>query len=138
MRGMDSGEVCMILAGYENKMREFMDANAGLYRRIANQFTFVDYTPAELAQIAQLQIDATGFTSDATLPALTKIMASAPAEMRSLMNGGVAETLIKFGKQCLDARLPKNCDAAALCHFTLADFKAGMEKMKRQWADRKA
>ena len=119
-------------------MREFMDANAGLYRRVAKQFTFVDYSAAELAQIAQLQIDAMRFTSDATHGALTKVMASAPAEMRSLMNGGVADTLVKLGKEHLDSRLPANCDAASLCHFTLADFKAGMERMKKQWAERKA
>jgi hypothetical protein len=65
-------------------------------------------------------------------------MASAPAEMRTLMNGGLADALVKLGKQCLDARLPKNCSAAELCHFTLADFRAAMEKMKRQWAERKA
>ena len=67
-----------------------------------------------------------------------KVMASAPAEMRSLMNGGVADQLVKLGKEHLDSRLPANCDAAALCHFQVADFRSAMEKMKKQWAERKA
>lgn len=139
MRGMDGGEVCMVFAGYERKMREFMESNAGLYRRVAKQFTFVDYTAAELAQIAQLQIDAMRFTcaADTTPGALTKVIASAPPEMRSLMNGGVADQLVKLAKECLDGRLPKNCDAAALCNFQLADMKGAMAKMTRQWAERK-
>ena len=37
MRGMDEGETVMIFAGYSSPMKAWMEANAGLYRRISKQ-----------------------------------------------------------------------------------------------------
>ena len=37
-------------------MKEWMEANAGLYRRITKQFTFADYTPREIAQLTLAQL----------------------------------------------------------------------------------
>jgi len=44
------GQVCIILAGYTEKMKEFLKSNSGLNRRFmtANQIEFPDYSPEEL------------------------------------------------------------------------------------------
>ena len=48
----------VIFAGYSSRMKEFMDSNPGLARRVPreNTFTFPDYQPEELWQILQLEL----------------------------------------------------------------------------------
>mmetsp|Transcript_11613 Transcript_11613/g.23407 ORF Transcript_11613/g.23407 Transcript_11613/m.23407 type:complete len:109 (+) Transcript_11613:149-475(+) len=53
--------------------------------------------------------------------------------MRSCMNGGIADELLKRGKENLDRRLPADCDAQSLCRYTLGDFSAALTKMQAQW-----
>jgi hypothetical protein len=50
----------MIFAGYPREMQQFMNLNAGMYRRIHYTFTFDDYTPTDLAEILQLMVIKTG------------------------------------------------------------------------------
>ena len=135
MRAMDEGKVVMIFAGYEGRMKEWMEANMGLYRRITKQFTFVDYTSREIAQIALAQLKCLGFTVDAcvTLDALAGLIGSAPQKMRSYMNGGVADSLVARGREALDARLAADCDTDALWRLSLVDFEQGMSRMTAQW-----
>jgi SpoVK/Ycf46/Vps4 family AAA+-type ATPase len=48
----------VIFAGYSSRMKEFMDSNPGLARRVPreNTFTFPDYQPEELWQILKLEL----------------------------------------------------------------------------------
>lgn len=46
--------VIVIFAGYENKMKQFVDRNPGLRSRIKFHVQFSDYTPAELYDILEL------------------------------------------------------------------------------------
>eukprot|EP00966_Prymnesium_polylepis_P255012 5892261-Prymnesium_polylepis.1 len=133
---MDSGEVVMIFAGYERAMRSWMDANAGLYRRIAKQFVFADYSAVELARIVLLKLEDIRFTPgpSATPDTLAQLIGSAPREMRSLMNGGMADQLVKLAKENLDQRLPADCDTADLCTVSFADFDAALARMRTQWS----
>jgi AAA+ superfamily predicted ATPase len=45
-------EVLVILAGYDDKMKELMRADPGLARRFPTTLSLTDYAPAELAKIA--------------------------------------------------------------------------------------
>jgi len=45
-------EILVILAGYDDKMKELMRADPGLARRFPTLLALKDYTPAELARIA--------------------------------------------------------------------------------------
>merc|ERR1712193_421927 len=49
---MGRTEVLVILAGYDDKMKELMRADPGLARRFPTTLSLQDYTPAELAKIA--------------------------------------------------------------------------------------
>jgi len=135
MRGMDEGETVMIFAGYSSPMKVWMEANAGLYRRISKQFYFDDYLPSELSQMVLLLIGQSGFHTDGsvTADALTALITTLPAAMRSRMNGGVADSLLKLGKESLDRRLTANCDAKSLCRYKLEDFQKASAQMRAQW-----
>jgi SpoVK/Ycf46/Vps4 family AAA+-type ATPase len=67
----DRGRLVVIVAGYPEKMRHFMQSNPGLARRfpIENHYDFLDFTPDELAQILFC------FFSDRSIPI--------PEELRS-------------------------------------------------------
>ncbi len=49
-------QICVIFAGYENRMMELMDANEGFYSRIKEVIHFPDYSGEELTQILQLMM----------------------------------------------------------------------------------
>ncbi len=46
------GDIAVVVAGYPNEMKSFMDANPGLKSRFTQWFEFPDYMPHELADIA--------------------------------------------------------------------------------------
>jgi probable Rubsico expression protein CbbX len=50
-------DLVVILAGYKEPMNIFYQSNPGLASRIANHIEFPDYTPSELLEIAQMQLD---------------------------------------------------------------------------------
>jgi len=49
-------DICVIIAGYSDRMKEFMDANAGLRRRFTHTFDFESYSPEELIQIFDIKL----------------------------------------------------------------------------------
>lgn len=55
-------DLVVIFAGYKDEMRQFVNANPGIASRIANTFDFEDYTPDELLQMFQRNIEKSGFS----------------------------------------------------------------------------
>ena len=49
-------DLVVILAGYQDRMKTFFQANAGFHSRIAHHIDFPDYTQEELLQIAELML----------------------------------------------------------------------------------
>ena len=76
----------------------------------------------QLSQMVLLLIGQSGFHTDGsvTLDALTALIATLPTAMRSRMNGGIADGLLKLGKESLDRRLTADCDAQSLCRYIRA------------------
>ena len=152
MNGDGGGDPVFIFAGYEDKMSEFMHANAGLYRRISKQFFFVDYSPEELAQMVRLKVNEKKFkyaeggaAGERFLDALLRGAKFGGGQlfksMAHEMNGGVAQQLVEGAKEHLDSRLDETCLAhaeseeleSALLTFNDADFEAAAKEMVKKW-----
>ena len=54
--------VCVIFAGYDDKMEKFMRANDGMRSRVSNVVEFPDYSDEELVKILELMAKEEGFT----------------------------------------------------------------------------
>ncbi len=57
-------EVIVILAGYSDRMKDFLKMNEGLKSRVPNWIEFPDYTESELTEILQMMLKERGFTAD--------------------------------------------------------------------------
>lgn len=56
--------VCIILAGYPDKMKELENTNDGLYRRISTKIEFEPYTVEQLVEILKLELAKKKFRCD--------------------------------------------------------------------------
>lgn len=59
--------LCVIFAGYTDKMNDFLRANPGMESRISGIFEFPDYDENELWQIFQLMIAKNGLNCDSSI-----------------------------------------------------------------------
>lgn len=58
------GKLVVIVAGYTNEMKEFINSNPGLKSRFTNYFSFEDYTPRQLLEIALVISEKHGYQLD--------------------------------------------------------------------------
>ncbi|MBN8546050.1 MAG: AAA family ATPase [Ignavibacteria bacterium] len=59
-----SDKLVVIVAGYPNEMRNFLDSNPGLQSRFTNFFMFEDYTPEEMLDITKVLSEKSGYKLD--------------------------------------------------------------------------
>jgi len=57
-------ELVIIVAGYPNEMKEFINSNPGLKSRFTNYFKFEDYTPRQLLEVALVISEKNGYQLD--------------------------------------------------------------------------
>lgn len=57
-------QLVVIVAGYTNEMREFLESNPGLQSRFTNYFSFEDYTPRQMLEIASIMSNQNGYKLD--------------------------------------------------------------------------
>lgn len=50
-----TGDLAVVVAGYPEEMKSFLNSNPGLKSRFSNYFHFPDYTPKELLEIAKFK-----------------------------------------------------------------------------------
>lgn len=58
------GQFIVIVAGYTQEMKRFLDSNPGLKSRFTNIFNFEDYTPRQLLEISNNIAEANGYRLD--------------------------------------------------------------------------
>ncbi len=58
------GKFVVIVAGYTGEMRDFVESNPGLQSRFTNYFTYDDYTPRQLLEIALVITEKSGYKLD--------------------------------------------------------------------------
>lgn len=69
-----SDQLVVIVAGYPNEMRNFLDSNPGLQSRFTNFFMFEDYAPEEMLEITRVLSEKSGYKiDDGALAHLTEV-----------------------------------------------------------------
>lgn len=74
------GDLCVILAGYQEEMAEFLKINSGLASRIPHVIEFPNYTKDELLQIFLQMLDKSFTYEDELLEAVTEYIQNIPKE----------------------------------------------------------
>jgi len=57
-------KLVIIVAGYTDEMKGFLESNPGLQSRFTNYFTFEDYTPRQMLEIASVMSEKNGYKLD--------------------------------------------------------------------------
>ncbi len=60
----DQGKFIIVLSGYKNEMKDFLDSNPGLKAEFPNIFNFEDYNPRQLIDIANTICEKSGYKLD--------------------------------------------------------------------------
>lgn len=60
----DQGKFVVIVAGYTEEMKDFLDSNPGVQSRFPNIFSFEDYDPRQMLEIANVISEKNGYKLD--------------------------------------------------------------------------
>lgn len=116
MSVMERGDPVIVFAGYPDRMETFLEANAGLKRRIQHTFTFQDFSTQELAQIflrkAKQEAWRLNEVTEEDLDILFE--KNTTPQSQSEHNGGLADRLLKRSSEEHARRLDQLRARAAL------------------------
>lgn len=102
------GNLCAILAGYTEEMRELLRANPGLESRIAFTLEFPDYTPEELLDIAKLYASKRGWRlAPGAEAALLERFRREAYRIGELGNGRFARNLVEAAERRAALRIAR-------------------------------
>jgi hypothetical protein len=128
MSVMNDGDPVIIFAGYKKEMETFVQANAGLFRRIDVRYDFADYSTMELAQILRMEVTSSGFflheSIDDTI--ISDLLERTTEDsLRNAMGGGLSRQLFRKARGKLDATLsldssPEEMTTLNMQHLTAA------------------
>ncbi len=85
----------VILAGYPDKMEEFISRNPGLRSRIPFQIRFEDYSAEELVQIAELEARKRGFVIEPEAKEKVESLCRAANKRSDMGNGRFCRNLVE-------------------------------------------
>ncbi|GAA3440973.1 AAA family ATPase [Planomonospora venezuelensis] len=131
----DRDRLVIILAGYEKEMSSFLASNPGLASRFNQRVRFPSYTPAELAEIAELLAETSGdgFDDEARQD-LAEVFTWVCEDglIDGLGNGRFARSLFERAAMRRDVRLAAiegTASAAELTTITSADVRAAVDEL---------
>jgi SpoVK/Ycf46/Vps4 family AAA+-type ATPase len=125
MAAMLGGNPVMIFAGYPAQMNDFVGLNAGLFRRIEQQYHFEDYSVQDLAHIVDIKVKRSNFrfAEGLTLEAIASVIQEHTSHaQRSCMNGGISDNMLRGARRNLDRRLTVRSSLEELSTYQPEDF----------------
>ncbi|MBA3647396.1 MAG: AAA family ATPase [Chitinophagales bacterium] len=124
------GDLAIIVAGYPEEMDIFLNSNPGLKSRFGKFFEFPDYTPQELAAIAQYAAAerSLSFTFEASKYLYEKLVAAYRSRDRSFGNARMVMALIEEAKMNMGLRVmtlqnPKSLSKEMFSTLEREDFQ---------------
>ena len=130
-------DVIVIFAGYNDKMKSFLDRNEGLLSRIAFHLDFPDYNSKELVDILKLMADNKGYKlTDDVLKECRKIFDKAVKKenfgngrfVRNLLEQAEMKQAQRLFKESKDKKLTKE----ELTNLSVEDFSGGLSEVYKR------
>lgn len=141
VKGMEDhrNDFVLILAGYKQEMRDFINSNPGLYSRFPLHIDFPDYTIQELCRIAALMYAERQYCpSEAAEREIGRYLAryEAAANVRAHGNARTVRNLVETSLRMQAVRLTadngREPDKDTLCNIEATDILAAAEKLSRK------
>lgn len=105
-------EVIVVLAGYHERMQEFMNINEGLKSRIPYWVDFPDYNAEELTEIFKLMIEERGFAVEKDAIKEAHYILEKASHRDNFGNGRYVRNLIDYALQNQSVRLLRSRKSA--------------------------
>lgn len=126
----DRDRLVVIVAGYTNEMKKFIDSNPGLQSRFSRYIDFPDYTAEELYQIFRMYLRKNEYniTQEAATKLRQQLENVVATKTRNFGNARYVRNLFEKAIQCQANRLEKtkNPTADELAELTQADIQEAM------------
>ena len=103
-------DVIVIFAGYEERMKKFLEQNEGLKSRIPFTIKFPDYKPEELVQIYEYILGQDGYTCTEDAREAAKEIFEKASRIKDFGNGRYARTLAEKSTMNMSVRLARKYD----------------------------
>lgn len=127
----DRDKLVVIVAGYPDEMKRFIESNPGLKSRFTRYINFPDYNEQELIDIFGLYLKKNEYTlsDEARSYMRSKLEEILPKRDKFFGNARYMRTVFEKAVQCQANRLAKqnNVTAEQLTEITLPDIKEAME-----------
>lgn len=127
----DRDKLVVIVAGYTNEMKRFIDSNPGLQSRFNKYINFPDYTPRELYDIFQMYLRKNQYTmtSEASSYLRQKLSYVVEHKDRNFGNARYIRNMFEKSIQRQANRLSKtqNASKSELMELTLEDVQGAFE-----------
>lgn len=120
--------IIVIVAGYPNEMRRFIDANHGLARRFGKTIAFPAYDVAELSEIFRAMAAQQGFTVPHDLEGVIAPWVAENATRGSWGNAREMRSLLEKARDQQAYRLSVASDSADLDRIERSDIEAALER----------
>lgn len=119
--------VIVIVAGYPDKMRNFLEANEGLGSRFAKTISFPSYSSQELSEILFLMASSQGFKLPAGYEPVIEKFVKEYGKSKYWGNGRSMRNLLDKLREAQAVRLSHDINSGGLDEFTEDDLKNATE-----------